>query len=152
MNPRAPSHGLFGVRHLPRDPTEQLLVGAFQTSERINDHRGEATGPVSHAEIVRLVEPDAASHAAVYQNLQSLVAAGVARRVNFGDRTYRFELVSSKTVQLPRAVLRFVCTKCGQSAPLRPVEYELSIAAPVPQSLASGDFAFELCGLCDECR
>jgi Fur family ferric uptake transcriptional regulator len=72
-----------------------------------------ATRPISHAEIVDALEGEPWDRATLYRNLVDLTNAGLARKVELGDRVWRFE--DSGPVERHDAALHphFVCTVCG---------------------------------------
>jgi Fe2+ or Zn2+ uptake regulation protein len=62
--------------------------------------------PRSHAEVTRALQERGTDRATIFRVLVSFVEAGVARRLDFGDRTWRFELRGAPHPHL-------VCTACG---------------------------------------
>jgi Fur family ferric uptake transcriptional regulator len=67
--------------------------------------------PLSHADVATTLERLGFDKATVYRNLMDLADAGLARRLELGDHTWRFE---SRT-RTDDGVMHphFVCTTCG---------------------------------------
>ena len=69
-----------------------------------NTHR-----PLSHGELVDLVEHLGFDRATVYRNLMDLTGAGLVARADLGDHVWRFELKEADDGVHPH----FMCTSCG---------------------------------------
>jgi Fur family ferric uptake transcriptional regulator len=92
-----------------------------------------AASPLSHGEIVEALAPLGFDRATLYRNLIDLTDAGLLRRIDVGDHTWRFEMGRSGA---PRAAgerdgqaathPHFVCTDCGSLACLPDVDVRIS--------------------------
>ncbi len=68
-----------------------------------------ADRPLSHAELVDLVEDQGFDRATVYRNLMDLTGSGLVSRADLGDHIWRFELKEADDSVHPH----FMCTSCG---------------------------------------
>lgn len=68
-----------------------------------------ADRPLSHAELVELVEHQGFDRATVYRNLMDLTGSGLVARADLGDHIWRFELKETDDGVHPH----FMCTSCG---------------------------------------
>ena len=72
----------------------------------------EASGPLTHAEAAAELQKLDIDKATVFRNLSDLVTAGLARRTELGDHSWRFELID-KDKHDGSAHPHFVCVDCG---------------------------------------
>lgn len=109
-----------------------------------------AAGPVSHRDAVEaLPELDRVS---VFRNLVALVDAGLARRLEVGDHTWRFELSAERGVDDSHTHAHFTCTTCGEVTCLDDIDVAPRPGAdPVVARLLTGA-EVQLRGTCEECR
>jgi Fur family ferric uptake transcriptional regulator len=88
--------------------------------------------------------------ATLYRNLIDLVGAGLAQKVELGDRTWRFH--SGGGSDHDAAIHpHFICTECGEVRCLP----EVSVNVPrrgVPRSLQERHVEVHLRGVCDTCN
>lgn len=109
-----------------------------------------AKRPVSHAEIVDALASEHWDRATLYRNLVDLASVGLARKVDLGDRVWRFDASADEHVHDAALHPHFVCTVCGEIACLP----EVTISAPtqdVPHSLRRRDVEVHVRGVCDGC-
>jgi Fur family ferric uptake transcriptional regulator len=109
-----------------------------------------ASRPVSHAEIVEALEGEAWDRATLYRNLTDLVQAGLARKVELGDRVWRFDGAASETAHDAALHPHFLCTVCGTIACLPDTALTTSDAS-APMAVLKRDVAVQLRGVCDDC-
>jgi len=110
-------------------------------------HKGH--GPLSHADLTAEVGEDI-DRATLYRNLSDLADAGLLRRLDVGDHTWRFELTGCHDDDHdhgPHA--HFTCTECGDVTCLPAPE--LSFHGAVPGSVGQGAVEVHLRGVCDDC-
>lgn len=78
---------------------------------------GRSRAPVTAQDLVDLLADQRADRVTVYRTLNSLVEAGVAHKVDPGDRVYRFGLSSAAAPTAPGSSghqhPHFVCDACG---------------------------------------
>jgi Fe2+ or Zn2+ uptake regulation protein len=102
--------------------------------------------PLSHADVMARLRRDIADRATVYRILNELARVGLARRVDLGDRIWRF----AAPTRAPSALLAmFTCTRCHNTSAL--VEIELHLPRKAPRALRQGDVQIYLRGPCDDC-
>ena len=80
--------------------------------------------PLTHAEVAEIIETLGADKATVLRNLTDLVAAGLARRTELGDRLWRYELANPE--QPFDTHPHFLCIDCGTVTCLDDVELTAS--------------------------
>lgn len=71
-----------------------------------------ATSPLTHAEVAEGLQGLDIDKATVFRNLNDLATAGLLRKTELGDRSWRFEL-ASKDGHDANAHPHFVCVDCG---------------------------------------
>jgi Fur family ferric uptake transcriptional regulator len=104
--------------------------------------------PMSHGDVSRRLSALAEERSTIYRNLLDLARAGLVRRSNRGDRTWRFELAHD--TPHARAHPHFVCTSCGEMSCLPDLRV---IAGRVksPHAIKLGQFEVHVRGICDSC-
>lgn len=131
------------------DPWSELLreAGLRATAARLAvlAWYGEHPGLHSHADLV-----DALStwdRATLWRNLNDLAAAGLLRRVDVGDRIWRFEL--QKAGHDASHHPHFVCVQCGDQACLDDVE--VLVQGDGARGLDLSRLEVQLRGRCEDC-
>lgn len=127
-------------------------TGLRATASRIAVLRllGEAAKPLSHADVVDALVDETWDRATLYRNLIDLVEAGLARKVELGDRVWRFDLADGNQAHDAKLHPHFVCSLCGQVSCLP----DLNLAAPkvgVPRALRELKVEVQIRGVCDDC-
>lgn len=131
---------------------ELRKAGLRATASRIAvlRHLRSTPRPLSHAEVVEALTEDTWDRATLYRNLVDLVGAGLAQKVELGDRLWRFSAAVSATHD-GALHPHFICTECGTMACLP----EVSMTTPrkgVPRSLRDKNVEVHVRGRCDECN
>jgi Fur family ferric uptake transcriptional regulator len=127
-------------------------VGLRATASRIavlRELRG-AHRPVSHAEIVEALESEPWDRATLYRNLTDLVGAGLARKVELGDRVWRFDGTAGEAAHDASLHPHFVCTVCGSVSCL-PGAAVTNQGADAPNAVRNQHVEVQLRGVCDAC-
>ena len=109
-----------------------------------------ASKPVSHAEVVESLKNEPWDRATLYRNLVDMEQAGLARKVELGDRVWRFDGAVSERAHDATLHPHFVCTTCGDVQCLP----EVSINSPVqkgPRALSRLEVEVQVRGVCDDC-
>ncbi len=108
-----------------------------------------APRPMSHAEVVELLAGQPWDRATLYRNLVDLVGAGLATKVELGDRVWRFHRADSAP---HNAAIHphFICTECGDVSCLPEVTVNIPRRG-VPRSLRDHGVEVHLRGVCDSC-
>ena len=104
--------------------------------------------PRSHNEIAeRLARMGERS--TLYRNLTTLTRVGLLRRIELGDRVWRFEYAQRDDAR--RQHPHFVCTRCGSTKRLANVRVATD-SATSPRSVMRGEIEIQIRGVCDACR
>jgi Fur family ferric uptake transcriptional regulator len=105
-------------------------------------------GPRSHGEVAERLAGHGWDRATIWRNLTDLADAGLVRRSDHGDHTWRFEVVSAAHAadQHPH----FVCTGCGTVECLPDVEVSAK-RTRAPRAVRARQVEVQLRGLCDAC-
>ncbi len=127
--------------------------GLRATASRIAVLRllGNAEKPLSHAEVVEALEDETWDRATLYRNLIDLVDAGLARKVELGDRVWRFDLATAGKAHDGTLHPHFVCTVCGDVACLPDLNFKPP-SGDVPKALRDLDVEVHVRGVCDGCQ
>ncbi len=109
--------------------------------------------PLCHAEVLEALGPsDRWDRATVFRNLSDLTDAGLLRRLDVGDKVWRYELLAEAEASHDEAMHpHFVCTTCGDVQCLDDVSISVQTGAAVPQSVALSKVRIQLAGVCDAC-
>jgi Fur family transcriptional regulator, ferric uptake regulator len=107
--------------------------------------------PISHAEVVAALASEPWDRATVYRNLIDLVNAGLARKVELGDRVWRFDGAVATTRHDATLHPHFVCTLCGTVECLPEVAISGSLAAKLPRAVVAREVEVHVRGVCDAC-
>ncbi len=103
---------------------------------------------MSHADIATALAPEGWDRATVYRNLIDLTQAGLLKRVDRGDHTWRFTLKERAEHQAGQAF--FVCDVSGDISPLPAGTVTVSAGRGAPKALRSGDFVVHVRGVSDK--
>jgi len=76
------------------------------------DALSKASGPLTHAEVSKLLASRDIDQTTVFRNLTDLVEANLIRRIEVGDHVYRFEWLGGADHDKGHA--HFVCVECGE--------------------------------------
>ncbi len=127
-------------------------AGLRATSSRIAVLRALRTAqrPLSHADLVKLLDGQSFNRATLYRNLTDLVEAGLARRAELGDHVWRFEGKGTSEHDT-RAHPHFVCVECGTVECLPEMAVELPASASAPQAVRRHEIDVQVRGLCNDC-
>jgi Fe2+ or Zn2+ uptake regulation protein len=90
--------------------------------------------------------PAVADRATVYRILNELARVGLVRRVDVGDRVWRFAAATRPSRTM---FAMFTCTQCHAARQL--LEVELRLPPRVPHALRRNNFQIHLRGSCDDC-
>ena len=107
-------------------------------------------GHLSADDLVDLIrhEDQRISRATVYRTLQWMVDAGVARKVDFGEGRFRFEV----SYRQPRH-FHLLCKTCHRSSEFLSSDIEVLIEeVAAARSFAAAQSVVQIYGTCEECR
>jgi Fur family ferric uptake transcriptional regulator len=105
-----------------------------------------APRPMSHAEMVEALSSGIWNRTTIYRNLTDLVKAGLAKRIELGDRVWRFSLPGDGTHP------HFVCTECGEVLCMKGTKVVFRPKDAGPAAVRDRDVEIQIRGECDECR
>ncbi len=123
-----------------RSIKRELIVNVFLRQE----------GHLSADDLVDLIrhEDQKISRATVYRTLQWMVAAGIARKVDFGDGRFRFE----HSYRHPRH-FHLICKSCNRSDEFLSSDIEGFIEeVAAARGFAARQSVVQIYGTCDECQ
>lgn len=109
-----------------------------------------AGGAVSHSDLSSELAPEGWDRATVYRNLMDLTEAGLLKRIDHGDHTWRFTLRKNEVEQYKQAF--FVCDVSGEMTPLPNGSVTVSIGRGAPKALRAGEFVVHVRGIGDKYR
>lgn len=127
--------------------------GLRATSARVAILRAlrEAGGPVSHSDMLELLDGRGWDRTTLYRNLVELARAGLATRTDLGDHTWRFEAVlpkgGSDALQHPH----FVCGSCGVIECLADIQWTIERSGTFARALKERKLEIQVRGTCDRC-
>lgn len=110
----------------------------------------EEARPMTHDEVLEALPSGVYDQASVWRVLSALAEHDVLRRMDLGDRVWRYELRDAcrpVTSEHPH----FLCVSCGRVECLP----ELEVRAPggsLPHALRGAEFQVRVTGTCGDCR
>ena len=109
----------------------------------------EAGGPLTHEQVIGSLRDGVYDKASIWRILSDLADAGILRRMDLGDRVWRYELMDSC-----RAVVddhpHFLCEECGSVQCLPPLELRAK-GGDLPVQLRGAEFHVRVMGRCEGC-
>lgn len=110
-----------------------------------------AIGPISHGEVMNALAGDGWDRATVYRNLMALTEAGLLRRTDLGDHTWRFELQRGDAVGESGVHPHFLCDACGDVVCLPGGAVQVVAARGTPRAIQRRRYEVQIKGRCDSC-
>ena len=103
---------------------------------------------MTHEQVMALLPPGAHHRASIWRILADLTACGLLRRMDLGDRIWRFALQSrlSRTDQGHY----FLCRVCAEVTPLPPLELRTK-EGTTPAVLHNIEYQVRMLGRCGKC-
>lgn len=109
----------------------------------------EEAGPMTHEQIMETLPTGAYDKATVWRILSDLADEGVLRRMDLGDRVWRYELLDAcRSVADDHA--HFLCEACGTVSCLPPLEIRAQ-QGKLPPVLKGADIRVKVTGTCADC-
>ena len=105
--------------------------------------------PMSHSEVADALAGHTWDRSTLYRNLMDLAEAGLLRRSELGDRTWRFEVACDHGHADHTA--HFLCSECGDIACLPELVVTPRDGDALPLALVQGDIEVQILGRCDTC-
>ena len=109
----------------------------------------EKKRPMTHEEVMGLLAPGLYDKASVWRVLSDLAGVGIVRRMDLGDRVWRYELHDACRT-LADEHPHFLCESCGEVTCLPPLEVSAR-GGGLPEFLAGAEFHIRVTGSCKEC-
>ncbi len=107
-------------------------------------------GPMTHEQLMADIDEGFTDKATVWRILSDLSEKGILRRMDLGDRIWRYELLDDC-----RAVAddhgHFLCEACGVVRCLPPMRLT-DVDGSIPAVLAGAAFRVRLTGRCGDCE
>jgi len=110
-----------------------------------------ASGPTSHGELAARLADDGLDRATVFRNLKDLTDAGLVRRTDLGDHTWRFELKTESHDSDEDPHAHFMCDACGDVVCLPDDTVQIVAAKGAPRAIRRKQFEVQIKGRCDRC-
>ncbi len=109
----------------------------------------ELNCPVTHDEVMSNLPPGAYDKASIWRVLSDLTAVGILRRMDLGDRNWRYEFVDeNQTAEDSHP--HFLCEACGVVSCL-PALKVTTLDGSLPQVLTHASFQIRIAGTCQVC-
>jgi Fur family ferric uptake transcriptional regulator len=137
--------------HLHELKDRLRLLGLRATGMRLavlgELHR--ARGPLTHDEIMQALDDPGADRATVYRVLSDLAEVGLLRRMDLGDKVWRFELDDAcRGIAFDHP--HFMCEQCRSVACLPRLELR-TVDGRVPEALVGASLRVQISGTCGRC-
>ena len=107
--------------------------------------------PMTHSDLVDALEGQGWDRATLYRNLTDLTEAGLLKRVDMGDRLWRYELLTEEEDHSADIPPHFLCTTCGEVSCLPEGAIVVHVDQRLPRSLQAGAVELQVRGRCDRC-
>lgn len=109
----------------------------------------EHQGPMTHEQVMAVLPDGVHDKASVWRILAHLAEEGLLRRMDLGDRTWRYEL-DDACRSVADGHPHFLCEACGEVSCLPPLVLR-SQDGTVPEALRGAEFRVRVMGLCPDC-
>lgn len=104
---------------------------------------------MTHEEVMGRLAPGLYDKASVWRVLSDLAGVGIVRRMDLGDRVWRYELHDAcRTVTDDHP--HFLCESCGDVTCLPPLEVRARDGS-LPKTLLDANFHIRISGNCGKC-
>ena len=110
----------------------------------------EAAQPLTHEQVMAALREGVYDKASVWRILADLAEAGVLRRMDLGDRVWRYELRDACR-KIHHEHAHFLCEACGDVRCLPPVRV-VGEDGELPEALAGASFRVRVMGRCGRCE
>ena len=106
--------------------------------------------PLSNPELMASLGTSAFDRASVYRILSDLAEAGLLRRMDLGDKVWRYELLSL-TEEASHDHAHFLCVACNRVTCLPEIELRPVSGGALPPELTGAVLHLRVTGRCGEC-
>lgn len=108
--------------------------------------------PMTHSDLVDALDGQGWDRATLYRNLTDLTEARLLKRVDMGDRLWRYELLTEEENHPADFHPHFLCTTCGEVSCLPEGAILVHVDTRLPRALQSGAVELQVRGKCDRCE
>ncbi|MED5373896.1 MAG: Fur family transcriptional regulator [Myxococcota bacterium] len=148
MRPEAP----LSIEHTRLEMRERLReLGLRATSPRLQVLCAlhQHAGPLSHEELTERLGASALDRATLYRILSQLSEKGLLKRMDLGDKVWRYELLDHcRRISDDHA--HFLCTDCGAVTCLPELELRAAKGS-LPAQLQGAELHLKVTGRCADC-
>lgn len=142
-------HSLEQVRVEVRSLLKQRNMRATASRLAVLVALHEEAGPMTHEQLMEVLPTGGFDKATVWRILADLADNGVLRRMDLGDRIWRYELLDAcRSIADDHA--HFLCEACGVVSCLPPLEIRAQ-QGQLPQVLQGADIRVKVTGTCSDC-
>jgi Fur family ferric uptake transcriptional regulator len=133
------------LRTLLRNQKMRVTNVRMAVLTTLHDHQG----PMTHEQIMEVLSEGEYDKASVWRLLSELSEKGLLRRMDLGDRVWRYELLDAcRSIDASHA--HFLCSQCGDVACLPPLEIRTR-SGELPGALHRAEFTVRIEGICGAC-
>lgn len=141
----------MGEAHLHELKDRLRGLGLRATGSRLSvlEALHHARGPLTHDEVMQALEGVGMDRATVYRVLSDLADVGLLRRMDLGDKVWRFELDDAcRGIAIDHP--HFMCEQCRSVSCLPRLELR-TLDGRVPEALVGASLRVQLSGRCGRC-
>ena len=109
----------------------------------------KAQAPMTHDSVMGVLPSGAYDKAAVWRVLSDLTNVGILRRMDLGDRVWRYELQDDRHA-MSNGHPHFLCESCGEVTCLPPLQVQ-TLDGQLPKALTGATFHIRVSGSCAGC-
>ena len=133
-----------------RDRLREIGLRATRPRLAVLTEMHEYARPLSHLELMERLGGAAFDRATVYRILSDLTEASLLRRMDLGDKVWRYELLD-RCRPIADDHAHFLCTECNQVTCLPPLALSPVGGGPLPPELAGAEIHLRVTGRCGLC-
>lgn len=109
----------------------------------------KAQSPMTHESVMGVLPSGMYDKAAVWRVLSDLTNVGILRRMDLGDRVWRYELQADRHA-MTNGHPHFLCESCGAVTCLPPLQLQ-TLDGHLPKALTGAKFHIRVSGNCRQC-
>ena len=134
-----------------RDRLHSRGLRATRSRLAVLESLHDAAGPRSHLELMSEIGQGQLERATVYRILSDLSEAGLLRRMDLGDKVWRYELRDPCCHTIADNHAHFLCMDCKEVTCLPEMELRPARGAALPENLLGAEFQLRITGRCRTC-
>ena len=133
------------LRSLLRGQKMRVTSGRMAVLIALHERRA----PMTHEQIMDVIGETDFDRASIWRLLSDLADKGLLRRMDLGDRIWRYELVDDcRDIEASHS--HFLCGSCGLVSCLPPLEVRTRDGR-LPEALLRAEFTIRVEGMCERC-